>query len=228
MPAVEILWWRNKDLERLSAALTQTGIDLQTMGVDPIISLVDPASHDSFITALEQSAQAAHNLNCPYLVISAGEVLDDATRPVQHQAVADVLHRAVPVLEPTGRTLLLENLNSRVDHVGTYLDSTAECLDIVDEVNSPRVKVLYDLYHSITMGERPEQVLDGRVDRVAHVQIADTPGRHEPGTGTIDWASELTTLRKLGYEGRIGLEYIPTTETPRSFAYIRSVIADLG
>ena len=93
---------------------------------------------------------------------------------------------------------------------GTYLDSTEEALDIVDEVGRPGLRLLYDLYHSVTMGEDPATVLRGRMDRVRHVQVADVPGRHEPGSGMIDWRATLDRLRSDGYRGWLGLEYAPS------------------
>lgn len=122
-------------------------------------------------------------------------------------------------------TLLLENLNSRVDHIGHYLDSTTEALDIIGEVGHPSVRMLYDLYHSVTKGERPEEVLAGRLDLVAHVQIADVPGRHEPGSGTIDWPAVIGWLSASGYAGRIGLEFIPSADTLQSVANIRGLVS---
>jgi hypothetical protein len=108
-------------------------------------------------------------------------------------------------------------LNTRVDHVGHYLDSATETLDIVDEVGSPHVQMLYDLYHSVVMGESPREVVAGRLDRVRHVQIADVPGRHEPGTGTIDLAgrARLAGVKRLPRADR-------TTNTVESLRFIRS------
>ncbi|MFI9816790.1 TIM barrel protein [Saccharothrix variisporea] len=221
VPAVEIWGWRGRDVGGLELALRETGVVLQTMCVDPMGTLVDPATHEVFVDAVGESAALADRLGCPYLVITAGDERGGVSREEQRRAVVDALRRAAGVLDGYRAVLLLENLNSRVDHVGTFLDSTAECLDIVDEVGSPKVKVLYDHYHSLVMGERPEVVLAGRVDRVGHVQTADVPGRHEPGTGKVDWAHELRVLRDLGYAGRIGLECVPTVSTAEALAHIR-------
>ncbi|XVV06085.1 TIM barrel protein [Actinosynnema sp. CA-248983] len=220
LPAVEVWGWRGRDVDSLHRAMRETGVELQTMCVDPMGTLVDPATHEVFLAAVEDSAALADRLGCPYLVITVGNERD-VPRAEQRRAVVSALTRAAAVLAGHRAVLLLENLNSRVDHVGTFLDSTAECLDIVDEVGSPRVALLYDHYHSLVMGERPEEVLAGRVDRVRHVQIADVPGRHEPGTGTVDWGHELSVLRDLGYTGRLGLECTPTTGTPQALAHIR-------
>ena len=135
------------------------------------------------------------------------------------------LRDAAPRAEQAGIVLALENLNSRVDHPGTFLDATTEALDIVDEVGSPGLKLLYDLYHSVTMGEDPSSVLRERLDRVRHVQIADVPGRHEPGSGRIDWPTTLAWLRANGYGGWIGLEYAPSGDSAASLAFVRSAVS---
>lgn len=228
LPAVEIWGWRGKDIDALSQALQDTGIELQTMCVDPMGVLVDRATHNTFLAAVTKSAATAQVLNCPFLVITAGDHQADVPRSEQHAAIVTALRGAARLLEGSDVVLLLENLNSRVDHIGTFLDSTVECLDIVEEVDSPNVRALYDHYHSLVMNERPESVLAGRIDLIGHVQTADVPGRHEPGTGTTDWDNELRVLYDLGYRGRIGLEYLPSTDTASSLDRIQHVIDKLS
>lgn len=224
LPAVEIWSWRGKDITALRQALDETGIVVQTMCVDPMGVLVDRATHSTFLAAVTASAATAKLLSCPFLVITAGDHRADVPRSEQLAAIVEALRGAAQLLEGSEVILLLENLNSRVDHVGTFLDSTVECLDIVEEVDSPNVRALYDHYHSLVMSERPEAVLAGRIDLVGHVQTADVPGRHEPGTGTVDWNHELRVLHDLGYRGRIGLEYLPSTETASSLDRIQHVV----
>jgi len=220
LPAVEIWGWRAKNLDRLAGALTETGLVLQTMCVEPMGRLTDPATHPAFLTGVAESAAVADRLSCPYLVVTAGDRRPGVAPDEQRAAVVAALRQAATLLEGRCATLLVENLNSRVDHVATFLDSTTACLDILDEVGSAKVRLLYDLYHSLVMGERPEKALAGRVGVVAHVQIADVPGRHEPGTGRVDWDRELSVLAALGYRGRIGLEYRPAARTARSLEHI--------
>jgi hydroxypyruvate isomerase len=225
--AVEIWWWRNKDLPALSKALHRTGVELATMIVEPMLPIVDPAVRADALQAIADSAPVAADLGCSNLVITVGDVRPGVPRRDQHEAIVETLKAAAPIVEAHGVTLALENLNSRVDHVGHYLDSAIETLDIIDEVGHPHVRMLYDLYHSVVMDESPREVLAGRLDRVRHVQIADHPGRHEPGTGTIDWPAELGWLASNGYAGRIGLECFPTTESLESLRFIRSVAASI-
>jgi hydroxypyruvate isomerase len=225
LPAVEIWSWRDKDLDRLQRALRETGTALATMCTDPMSPIVDPATHRGWLAGVEESVRVADRLGAPRLVVTAGDVRPGVPRDAQHAAVVAALRAAAPVAGSYGVTLLLENLNSRVDHVGTFLDSTVECVDIVREVDSPAVRMLYDHYHSLVMGERPDVVLAGAIELVDHVQIADVPGRHEPGTGTIGWAGELSILHGLGYRGLLGLECRPTRPTTAALAHIVAAAA---
>jgi hydroxypyruvate isomerase len=131
------------------------------------------------------------------------------------------LRRAAPQAAARDVALLLEPLNTRVDHIGTFLDSTEDGFAIVDEVGSSNVKLLFDLYHAAVMGERMQDVLASRLSDVGHIHIADAPGRHEPGTGEIDWPASLGWLTEHGYHGRIGLEYEPLAPTNESLAAVR-------
>jgi hydroxypyruvate isomerase len=220
LPAVEIWSWRDKDIPALAAALRDTGVVLQTMCTEPMGRLVDPATHGEFLAGLPESADVAERLGCPYLVVTAGDTLPGVPAGEQRAAVVAALTEAARLLEGREVTLLLENLNSRVDHVGTFLDDTAEVLSILREVGSPKVRLLYDAYHSWVMDERPEEVLADAGELLAHVQIADAPGRAEPGSGKVDFAHEITVLRELGYRGRLGLEYQPSTPTTDSLVHI--------
>jgi hydroxypyruvate isomerase len=126
------------------------------------------------------------------------------------------LKRAAPLLENESVTLLLEPLNTGVDHPGYFLSDTREGLDIIAEIGSDNVRLLYDIYHSVVMGEEPCQVLAEQVHLVGHVHLADAPGRHEPGSGAMPWRVHLDWLEQQGYTGYVGLEYRSSTSTVQS------------
>ena len=221
--AGEIWSWRDKTLDSLERALHETGLVLQTLCTDPMTRIVDPSTHEEFLAGLEESIGLAERLHSPYLVVTAGDELPGVPRGAQREAVVTVLKRAALLLAGHPVTLLLENLNSRVDHVGTFCDSTGDVISILREVNSPQIKLLYDAYHSLVMDERPVELLTGNMDLLGHIQIADAPGRHQPGTGTHDWAELLLLFSNLGYRGRIGLEYRPTGDTISSLSAIAEI-----
>jgi len=224
---VEIWGWREKDVDDIAIALDETGVELVSLIVDPQLDLTDSATHPDYLRGVEQSLAVAQRLGSPNLVVVAGQELDDRSRSEQRAAVVEVLTAAAELLEGTDVTLLLEPLNTRVDHVGTFLSSTREGFDIVREVGSPHLKLLLDAYHALMMDEDLTEVVADDIELVGHVQVADIPGRHEPGSGRIDWQHELKTLRDLGYTGRFGMEYTPTTETRASLVHIERILAAL-
>lgn len=207
LDGVEFHHWSNKPEDAIIAALKDTGLALTSHIVEPRRSIVDPAEHGEFIKAVASSLKAAQRLNCPYLIVASGFAREGVSQEEHHDTAVGILRKAAGMAADAGKTLVLEPLNDRVDHPGMYLCSVKEGLDIVEEVASPGLKLVYDFYHSIVMGDDPTTALDGRMDLVAHVQVADMPGRGAPGTGAIDWARVKRSLQDGGYDGYIGLEF---------------------
>ena len=223
--AVEFHFWRNKPLEAVEKTLAETGVRLTSCLVEPRVTLVDPAAAAATLTAVRESLPIARRLDCPALVVASGPIVPGRSAAEQTDAMVDVLKSAARMAEDAGTTLLLEPVNTRVDHPGIFLDLTPDGFAVIEAVGSPRVRLLYDMYHSTCMGESPSEVLAGRMDLVGHVQIADAPGRGEPGSGSIDWHRYLAVLDDLGYRGDIGLEYRPTGDSAVS---LRRTIESLG
>jgi hydroxypyruvate isomerase len=218
LDAVEFWKWTEKDIPAVEKALAETKLALSSLVAEPMIPLTDPASHDAFLVGLRASAEMANRLGAKVLIAQAGDDLPGRTRAAQHQALVDCLSHAADVLTGTGVILGLEPLNTLIDHQGYFLHSTVEGLDIIDEVNRPEIRIVYDIYHSLVMGEETAKVLKDRVDRVAHVHVADHPGRNEPGSGTLALSKSLHWLFDNGYDGFVGLEYRPTAGTSSSLA----------
>ncbi len=216
LDAVEFWKWTEKDIPAVEKALAETKLALSSLVAEPMIPLTDPASHDAFLVGLRASAEMANRLGAKVLIAQAGDDLPGRTRAEQHQALVDCLTQAADVLAGTGVVLGLEPLNTLIDHKGYFLHSTVEGLDIIDEVNRPEIRIVYDIYHSLVMGEATAEVLKDRIDRVAHVHIADHPGRNEPGSGTLELSKSLRWLFDNGYNGFVGLEYRPTADTQSS------------
>lgn len=224
MDAVEFWMWSNKDLGAIGDGLGETGLALAAIVAEPFAELTRSSDHDRFLDGLSASLAVAHRLGAPVMIAQAGPELPGVARQQQHDALVQALARSADVLAGTGVRLALEPLNTLVDHQGYYLPSTSEGLDIVDAVNRPEIALLYDLYHSMVMGEDTATVLAGRVDRVAHIHIADHPGRNQPGTGQLPLRSSLDWLVEQGYDGYVGLEFKPTDETALALQETRRIL----
>jgi hydroxypyruvate isomerase len=216
--------WRDKDLTRIAAALAETGVRLTGLCADPRRSLVDPAQHEELFAAVRETIAAAQTVGNPPIIVASGFLRDGISAEDHFASAVAALTTLARMAEAAGAMLLLEPLNDRIDHPGMYLVSTSLGLDLVEAVNSPALRLLYDVYHSTVMGEDMDTVLRGRIHLVHHVQVADCPGRNEPGTGTIDWPAKIAALRALGYQGAIGLEYRPTLPMPQSLATVQAAL----
>lgn len=223
---VEMFTTANRDVPSLKAALAETGCELYATVTDPRIQLVMADQHDRFREMFAQAAAEAAELGAKRIVVPSGSAVPYMKRPVQLEVVAKAIASVVPVAEAHGLTIMLEPVNTRVDHPGVLFGMTEDAVAVIELVNSPRVRLLYDLYHSITEREDPAAVLPAVIQHVEHIQIADAPGRGEPGSGKIDWPAMLTLIASTGYAGVLGLECSPTgADTPAALRAIRKLCA---
>ncbi len=217
--------WRDKPVDALATALAETGMRLTSLCVDPRRSIVDPAEREAMVAAVRETIAATAVLGKPDLIVASGFRVDGLSEEEHFANAVIALRAAADAAEAAGVVLLLEPLNTKL-FATMYLVSTKLGLDLVEAVNSPSLRLLYDVWHSAVMGEDMAAVLAGRIHLVAHVQVADMPDRNEPGTGSIDWDQVRRTLRDLGYAGAIGLEYFPTMPMDQSLTQSRQMLAD--
>jgi hydroxypyruvate isomerase len=215
-----------KDLPALKAALVETGTQLTAQLSEPRTQfMIPPKDHSEFFRKLDEGVAIAHDLGCPRIVVGSGTGFGGAKRQTQLDELIEIYRKAIAQIDGSGITLVLEPVNIRVDHPGALLDRTSEAVYVARGVDSPSFGVLYDIYHSAVEGEDMAGELANAGDLVKYVQLADTPGRGEPGSGSLDWPSTLDILRASGYDGPIGLEYYPTHESAASVALIRELAA---
>ena len=215
--------WRDKDIDGIAAALAETGMSLTGFCVDPRRSIVDPAELDEMLRAVAETLAVAKRLGSPPLIVASGFKVEGMSAEDHFTQAVGAMKRAAALAEDAGVTLVLEPLNTEL-FPAMYLVDTRLALDIIEAVNSPRLKLLYDVYHSRVMGEDLREVLAGRIHLVEHVQVAGWPGRKEPGTGELDYADVMQALDELGYKGAIGLEYFPSMEAEASLAAAREAL----
>jgi hydroxypyruvate isomerase len=213
----EIFSTANRDLTSIAAALNTHGVEIIGTVNDPRTRLVDKETHAGFRDQFRRSVEAGLAIGCRRIVVASGPAVPYMKRPVQLAIVAEAVASVAPIAEELGVTIMLEPVNTRVDHPGVLFSQTCDAMAVIDQVKSPRVRLLYDIYHSVTEGEDPAAILPTVAHVLEHVQVADAPGRGEPGSGRIDWPTMLTLLRGVGYRGAIGIECSPT-RTPTASA----------
>jgi hydroxypyruvate isomerase len=222
---VEMFATADRDVPALAKALAESGVQLWTVLADPRTKLVDPGTHDQFRENVRRAAEDARTLGCPHVVVGSGPAVPYQKRRVQLDTVTRAVAAAAEVADELDVTILVEAVNTRVDHPGVLFSQTEDAETVVTGVGSPRVRLLYDLYHSVAEGEDPAEVFPRVRDLVGHVQIADVPGRGEPGSGDLDWERQLALLRDNGYTGVLGVECYPTTSSAEALGYIRDLCA---
>lgn len=171
-------------------------------------NFADPAKLPDLLKTTETAIADARILNCTQFTVTGHSLIDGMSREAQLAGYLAGLMRMAPMLEAAGVTALVEPFN-RVNHLNHLLNGSQPGLPMVRSVNSPRVKLLWDFYHmQLEDGDLIEKFTAG-VDQVAHVQIGDVPGRHQPGTGEVNHANLIKAVRAAGYRGKIGLEFMP-------------------
>jgi len=238
-PAFEFWGWQDKPLDAIAARMDSQGLVLANMNLDPLVSLVEQGDVDSFVAGVRESCGVANRLNCqrlatpvenvnwgpgqPWYAYLAGRETRDLWKR-NRDTVVEGLKRAATVAEGEGIVLLLEPLNTVVDHHGYFISSSQQAVDILQEVDSPNVKMLFDAYHQqITEGNLIVNLTEN-IDLVGHIHIADVPGRHEPGTGEINFFNLLTAAKQAGYDGYVGLEYVPRAGSMNSLASTKELL----
>lgn len=209
IPAFELWGWWDQPTDEFALAQRQTGLRCAAM-CTRMIPLNDPAQRDAYVAGLRESIAVASRFGCRTLITQVGQEIPGVPRAAQHQSIVDGLRACVKILTEAGVTLVVEPLNTLVNHPGYYLSGSAEGFDIIREVDSPSVRLLYDVYHQqITEGNLLANITSN-IDLIGHVHVAGVPGRHEPLTNCeIDYRVILAKLRELGYQGAVGLEYHP-------------------
>lgn len=221
--------WTGKDLPRIKALAEENGLSVGAFCVaseNPEFNekrLMFREAIPAFLEACRESIEKAKFLSCPTLIVTCGNERNDVPRAEQHTNIVLALRAAAPLFEESGVTLVLEPLNVLVNHRGYYLDSSYEAFAIIEEVGSPNVKLLFDVYHQqISSGNLIDTIQKfGRL--VGHYHVADVPGRNEPGTGEIAYERVFKAIEKTGYDRLVGLEYRSLAPSAVSFAQVKAL-----
>lgn len=211
--------WSPEDFRRVSAKLRSLDISVDSMaGV--WTGIADPANRDKFFADLNKLIPVAEQLQCPAIIILSGNRVEGLSRDAHHQSCIEALKRAAEIADKKNLTLQLENIDPE-ENPKYYLTSVAEGFEITRAVNHPRVKFLYDFYHEQISEGNLIKKLEKNLDQIGLIHIADVPGRHEPGTGEINYTSIYRKLAQLKYSGYVAMEFEPTGDPVRSLRVAR-------
>ena len=171
-----------------------------------------PGREEEFHESVEQGIKYARALRCRNLHCPVGIVPREFPEGITHKTLVQNLRFAAEATEMEGIRLLIEALNSS-RFPGFYLKHTRQAVELINEVGSNNLRILYDAFHMQIMEGNLAITIQDNLSYIGHIQIADNPGRHEPGTGEINFTNLLRFISEVGYDGWIGCEYIPLGDT---------------
>ena len=214
--------WTDADFRRGNSKKRSLGITFDaTAGV--WTGTADPAARDKFVADLKNFLPIAEKLECPAIIVLSGNRVEGLSHDAHHEACIEALKRGADLAAKQKAALLLENIDQE-ENPKYYLTSVAEGFEIVRKVNHPNVKFLYDFYHEqIAEGNLIEK-LQKNIDLVGLVHIADVPGRHEPGTGEINYANIFRKLAQLKYDRYAAMEFEPAGDPVAALRSARELV----
>ena len=202
--------WTAADIQPVMAKMRSLGLVFDLLsGVR--VGFADPKASDAFLAAITDQLKYCKELESPQINLRSGNVIDGVERSVQHAASVEHLKRAADLAAASGVNIVIEPIDP-LEAPKEYLTTVTEGFEIVREVGSPQVRVLYDFYHEQRAYGNLIEKLEKNFDLVGLVHIADVPGRHEPGTGEIDYANIYRKLAELKYNKFVTMEFYPTGE----------------
>jgi hydroxypyruvate isomerase len=202
--------WSSDETQRVMAKMRSLGLAFDLLsGVKA--GFADPNGSSDFLTAVTTQMKAAKELESPQINLKSGNRIDNLPRGVQHAACVENLKRAADLAAANHVQIVIEPIDP-LENPSMYLTSVSEGFEIVRAVGSPQVKVLYDFYHEQRAYGNLIEKLEQNIDLVGLVHIADVPGRHEPGTGEIDYTNIYRKLGQLKYNKFITMEFYPTQD----------------
>lgn len=195
----------------------------------PGCGLVNPREHEEFLKQTQLAIDAARAVGAKQLVTLTGNEMGGVPRSEQMANAVAAMRAAAPMLEKNGMTAIVEVLNTYVNHAGYFLYYVRDGAELIDRVGSPNVKLLFDIYHVQIMEGNLIESIRSNIDRIGHFHVGDVPGRHQPGTGEINYRNVFKAIYDQGdrFRGSVALEYSPTVPVEQDLAAMRE-LANFG
>ncbi|HUU27410.1 MAG TPA: TIM barrel protein [archaeon] len=205
-----LMSWEPARAEKLKARMDKLGLDMGVFVANPSgwnkSGMVDPEQRPAYLEEVKKAVTYYKIMGNKCCTVITGMEIPGVYRGKQTVNVIESLKRSADIVADTGLILVLEPLNPYVDHAGYFLNRSDEAYEIMKAVDSPNIKILFDIYHQqITEGNLINNIR-ACYDEIGYFQIADVPGRHEPGTGEINYRQVFKAIHSLGYQGILGLE----------------------
>jgi len=225
---VEFWAWQDRGLEAIAA---DRSIQISAFPGYVGGSMVHPAGLAAFLEGVRKSLAFAEKVGCCQLFLSTGEISSEgkidhpiAAHPATRWITAyKALSQLAELAEKAGVVYVLEPLNTKVDHAGYPLPRAEDVVRLIEQVGSRRIRLLLDIYHVQIEEGNVTQVIRDCKDFIGYVHVADVPGRHEPGTGEINYPRIVEALREIKYEGIVGLEAFPESDDHLAMSRFREV-----
>lgn len=230
--------WRASDAKQITALKNKLGLECVCLvgnrSVNPKgMGLCDPAERSGFLAEIKASVDAAKRFETTRMVVLSGFRIPSVPRAAQHASIVEGLRRARDVVAPHGVTMLLEVINTLAkveplnpngdNHANYYLDRTPEAFQIVREVGSPYLLILFDLYHVQIMEGNLIETIRANIGDIGHFHVGDVPGRHEPGTGEIHHENVFRAIYQTGFKGYVAMEYVPAKDAMQTLSDVRKL-----
>jgi hydroxypyruvate isomerase len=226
--ALEFGFPSHADIPALEVAVRDLGLEVVLFNQDvPVWDaanrgyLVDRRRKDEFRRTLDQALEICRRLGAAKVMLPAGVELPGVERQEQQACMLENLHLAAPLAADAGVVLTLEVLNP-TDNPGYFLTTPVEARQVVEALGHSAVRMQLDTYHLGLLGYDPAVEIRRHAGWIGHIQFADYPGRHEPGSGGLDFVGIRAAVEAIGYDGCIGLEYIPLQAGVRTLAWAQA------
>ncbi len=217
---VEFWKWTNKDIDMIAISGMNVSIfnmdsKDEQLSYDLSRGILNDGRAEDFVSALKESIPVYKKLGAHAMIVLIGE-----HKEYNADNVYKCLAAAKPILEENDVMLIVEPLNN-IDRVGYSQPYAKPVFDLLKKLDSPHIKMLYDIYHQNMMGDFSMDEIKENIKYIGHFHVADAPGRHEPGTGNVDYVSILKEISTLDYHHYIGLEYRATVHDELTLGFLK-------
>jgi len=210
----EYAQWPDAEMARVKKMARSFGMGIDTLMGSPDwgkrpVSMVDPAHREAFLADVRNAIAVARKMEVPQILLMSGNAIPGRTHEEQYASLLEGAKRAGDLASEAKVTMIVEPLNSLINHKGFFLTTCTEGLKLIREVDNPHVRLLFDLYHEQVQQGNVIRTLTEAAPEVAVFHVADNPGRNDPGTGEMNYSNIYKAIQKTGFGGYLAMEYLP-------------------